>query len=204
MHIVVTDILTCPVCGPTHGLILRADRIADRRVEAGAFGCPNCRRQYPIHEGVAGLFVDGDDTTAGDDASTAGADADDALRIAALLGLTESSGFALIMGPAARNAAAVSALADGFEIIADARHADPAAGVSRVRIGTQVPLFGERLRGVWLSGGSADALLEESARVLHPLGRIVLEPAPGDAETRLASAGLRVVARKGSTLLAAR
>jgi len=58
MHIQLTDILTCPVCGPQHGLILRADRIVERRVRDGALGCPHCRRQYEIRGSAAFLVAD--------------------------------------------------------------------------------------------------------------------------------------------------
>ena len=45
---------------------------------------------------------------------------------------------------------------------------------------------------------------EEGARVLGPLGRLVLEPAPERAEERLSRAGLRVIARQDRTMVAGR
>lgn len=51
MHLLLTDILSCPRCGPEFGLILLADRIEARRVLAGILGCANCRSKYPIREG---------------------------------------------------------------------------------------------------------------------------------------------------------
>lgn len=51
MHILLTDILACPRCGPEFGLVLLADRVEDRRVLEGRLGCPNCREQYPIAGG---------------------------------------------------------------------------------------------------------------------------------------------------------
>src|SRR5690606_8442394 len=53
MHIVLTDLLTCPRCGPAHGLILVADGLAERRVLDGALGCANCREKYEIRDGAA-------------------------------------------------------------------------------------------------------------------------------------------------------
>lgn len=55
MHILLTDILSCPRCGPEFGLILLADRIEARRVLAGTLGCANCRSKYAIRDGVADL-----------------------------------------------------------------------------------------------------------------------------------------------------
>ncbi|HWK89996.1 MAG TPA: Trm112 family protein, partial [Longimicrobium sp.] len=64
MHILLTDLLTCPRCGPEHGLVLLADRIEERRVVRGRLGCPNCRETYPVAGTVADLRVAG----AGNDA----------------------------------------------------------------------------------------------------------------------------------------
>jgi len=203
MHILLTDITTCPVCGPTHGLILRADTMIDRRVRAGALGCPNCRRQYRIDEGVADLIAEGaaDPVPA---AVPAEYGADMPVRIAALLGLDRASGFALIAGPAARFAGEVARLAPEFEIVGDAAHAQAADGVSRMLSGPGIPFYAEKLRGVWLSGASAAMRIAEGARVLHPLGRLVVQPAPLDARERLADVGLNVIAEQNETMLASR
>lgn len=55
MHILLTDVLTCPNCGPEFGLILLADRVENRRVLEGTLGCANCRERYGIDEGFADL-----------------------------------------------------------------------------------------------------------------------------------------------------
>jgi hypothetical protein len=173
----------------------------DRRVQTGALGCPNCRRQYRIADGIADLIPEG--VAAGQDNEAAtGYGADMPIRIAALLGLDRTPGFALIVGPAARFAGDVAKLAPEFEIIADAAHAPAASGVSRVRSGSGIPFFADKLRGVWLSGTIAATRIEEGARVLHPLGRLVLQPAPPDARERLAGAGLNVIAEQNETMLA--
>ena len=38
MHILLTDLLFCPRCGPQHGLILLANRLEERRVLDGWLG----------------------------------------------------------------------------------------------------------------------------------------------------------------------
>ena len=55
MHLLLTDRLTCPRCGPEFGLVLLADRLEDRRVLEGALGCPNCRDRYPVRDGFGDL-----------------------------------------------------------------------------------------------------------------------------------------------------
>ena len=55
MHLLLTDRLTCPRCGPSFGLILLADRMNDRRVVDGVLGCPNCRDGFPVRDGFGDL-----------------------------------------------------------------------------------------------------------------------------------------------------
>ena len=69
-------------------------------------------------------------------------------------------------------------------------------------LGILVDLPGPKVRaGTFPEGGTP---LEEGARVLGPLGRLVLEPAPERAEERLSRAGLRVIARQDRTMVAGR
>jgi uncharacterized protein YbaR (Trm112 family) len=208
MHLLLTDVLTCPRCGPKFGLILLAHDMRDRRVLHGWLGCANCRNKWLVQDGFGEFRAPvGSDVENAEDARIVEADSEAAVRIAALLGVTEGPAFVLLAGPAARHAAAVAHLVEELEVIA----ADPALatveetpGVSRIASGERLPFYSAKLRGVWLDGAAADTLLEEGARVLWPLGRLVLDPAPQDAEERLAAAGMRVLARKDTTLLAAR
>lgn len=215
MHILLTDILTCPRCGPDFGLILLAQRMIERRVLDGALGCSNCREKYPIRDGAVHFAephaVRHDEA---DDAGADDADADGALRLAALMGVTQGPAYVLIAGPAVVRAARVGSLVEGVEVIAvstdDAAEVVPtpaspdagAAAVSRLVVAATLPLASARLAAVALTGAAADSLLEEGARVLGPLGRLVLEPAPPDAMSRLTAAGLRVLAQEGGTIVA--
>jgi hypothetical protein len=90
--------------------------------------------------------------------------------------------------------------------------AEPAAGdggdrngVSVLRLaGHGLPLASGSMAGVAVTGDDGDGWLEECARVVAPAGRLLLDPAPADAAGRLEAAGLRVLAREGAVLLAAR
>jgi len=203
MHILLTDILSCPVCGPGFGLIARSDEMRDRRIIEGALGCPSCERQYPVHASVAFLDPEAEripgDTVAADD----DVDPEAAIRVAALLGLNDARGFVLVAGPAAALASAIAGIAENAGVIADAMHS-PAGAANRLRMGTRLPFYDGRLTGIWLSGESANAWLEEAARALHPLGRLVLEPAPPDSTARLEAAGLKIAAEQNRTVLAVR
>lgn len=224
MHILLTDILTCPRCGPEFGLILLAERMVERRVLEGALGCSNCREKYPIRDAAVHFAEPHAGRQAGtalpraiqhdDDSATDATDADEALRLAALMGVTQGPAYVLIAGPAVVRATRVGSLVEGLEVIAATTddNADlvptpaapdaVAAAVSRLIVASRLPLASARLAAVALTGAAADSLLEEGARVLAPLGRLVLEPAPPDAAARLTAAGLRVLAQEAGTIVA--
>jgi uncharacterized protein YbaR (Trm112 family) len=212
MHILLTDALTCPRCGPDFGLIVLAEGIEDRRVRGGHLGCPNCRSQYPIRDRVADLRPGGSPSVESSPSAEAPrggeGDGDAAVRLAALMGLAGASGLALIAGPGARHAAAVSALVPELEVIAVSDSADGAgsagaeAGVSRVLAsGAGLPFRGG-LRAAALTGGADDARLREGLRVLAPGARLVVDPAPADAAERLRGLGAEVLLQEDGVVVA--
>lgn len=200
-----TDVLTCPRCGPGHGLILLPEAVRDRRVISGFLGCPDCRARYAVVEGIADLTVGeavAPVTLAAAESAGGGAGADEAaVRLAGILGLEAGTGVVLLAGPAAAHAASLAALVEGMEVVATTDRAP--VGASAARLGDALPFQSGRLRGVALTG-AATRLLEEGARVLMPAGRLLLDPAPADARARLESAGLRALAEQDGALVAAR
>ena len=200
MHILLTDLLTCPRCGPAFGLILLADRIADRRVLDGLLGCANCREKYSIAGGFADLGA-GIGTRSGDASAT------DPIRLAALLGVTDGPGFVALIGGPAAHAGAIADMIPDIEIIAAADHArdwPERAGVSRLSVSERLPFANGKVRGVALGADGSDARLEEAARALAPLARLVLVEGGADAAERVRALGLTVLAQQGDTLVAVR
>ena len=197
MHILLTDLLSCPRCGPEFGLILRGDRIEDRRVHAGVLGCPNCREGYPIEEGFADLrspprpplppVVEPPRPEEGED---------EVLRIAALLGVKEGPGHLVLVGPSARAAPALARMLERIEVVAmapDLRVWGEEAGVSRMVAGPGLPFFSRRIRGVLLDGEAGAPYLDEALRVVGPGSRLaVLRPNEAAAD-RIREAGLELV-----------
>lgn len=237
MDVALSDLLTCPRCGPTYGLVLVPYDVSDRRVRSGVLGCANCRERYPVADGVADLRVGPDvdpgsreaggtgspstvgatgpagrSTGAGaaESEPTAGAGEAPEVRLAGLMGLAEARGTVLLAGPAVAHAAALGELVAGIEVVARVegsgsvpRSSAGDAGVSRLRLGAVLPFRSGSLRGVALTGGSA-RLLDEGARVLGSEGRLVVDPAPDDARSRVEAVGLKVVAEEGRVMVAAR
>lgn len=212
MDTALSDLLVCPGCGPTYGLVLLPHESADRRVWRGVLGCANCRERYPIDEGVADLRVGEREPGPGPAATSEPASSDPepnggepAIRLAGLMGLAEARGTVLVAGPAAAHARAVAELVEGVEVVTviDGEAPGPADRVSLMRVTDVLPLRSGALRGVALTGAYG-ALLEEGARVLGREGSLVLDPAPADARSRLEAAGLEVVAEEGRVVVARR
>lgn len=214
MHLLLTDRLTCPRCGPTFGLILRSDRLADRRVVDGGLGCANCRHVYPIRGGVADLRggEGGEDgggapeRPAASPQPTGGPD-EEALwgeRLHALLGIAAGTGQVALVGPAAGHAPHLAARLRqvGLEVeVATVTDAPtPAApGVSRILTSGRLPFYDRVLRGAVMqgpderAGSRGEGLLAEALRCLGPGGRlVVLAPWQGVANA-LGAAGLDVL-----------
>ncbi len=227
MDLILTDVLACPRCGPPFGLVLLADAVEERRVLEGVLGCPNCHARYPVRSGLADLRAPAEvpaaaegaqpvDEAGADPAAVAGTEpgsgaaSERAVRLAALMGLEVGGVFgrhiALLVGPAAALAPVLAALSEELEVVAAGPPA--AAGrpdaprVSRALVSGKLPFLDRSLRGVTLSGGLGARLVEEGLRVLHPLGRLVLEDAGADARARVERAGGRVLAAEGRTLVA--
>jgi uncharacterized protein YbaR (Trm112 family) len=221
VHILLTDVLTCPRCGPDFGLILLADRMGNRRVVDGHLGCPNCRAHYPVRDRVVDLRIDGSaetsdvvdvvDAIASADASDPGAGRggdEAAMRLAALMGLAGASGTVLVAGPGAGHAAAVAALVPELEVIALAESTespvpiDDDARVSPVRTsGAGLPFRGG-LRAAALTGAADDARLREGLRVLSPGARLVVDPAPAGTADALRALGAEVLLDEDGVVVA--
>jgi len=209
MHLLLTDRLTCPGCGPQSGLILLAEEVRSRRIIHGRFGCPSCRETYPVEDGFGDLRPPPRPPLGAEDprGDSRPASPEESLRMAALLGITEGPGTILLWGPAASHAAALSELVGQVEVVA----VDPGLkctpereGVSRMVSGPGIPFFSGSLRGVILSGEVSELTLEESARVLAPRGRVAVLQGPPGARSRLESLGLKTILEEGGVLLVER
>lgn len=209
MHLLLTDRLCCPRCGPEFGLVLLADRMGpDRRVVEGGLGCPNCRDRYPVQGG----FVDLRAPPRGDlpDGRAGGPTAPDpaeAERLQALLGVAEGPGTLACVGAPARHAGALAARIERIAVVAvdpDLRLWPEVEGVSRVAAHPRIPLFSRSLRGVVLDGGLEGPWIAEAARVVAPRGRVVVTEADDAAVPKLEGTGLQVLASEAGTVVAAR
>ena len=204
MHILLTDILTCPRCGPAFGLIVLADRISERHVLQGSLGCPNCRTEFPIDGGVADLrTVPGPAPRA----AGAGLDGEAALRLAALLGIGDRQGLVSVCGAEPELVSAVAELLPNAGVFG-AGTALPAGGVPE-RLGwvlhsERLPFRDGALRGAALVGELPEWLAAEIDRVLFPGARVVVDGIGRGSVPRLLAQGLELLLEQDGVAVASR
>ena len=206
MHILLTDRLTCPRCGPEFGLILLSDRMEERRVLEGSLGCPNCRDRFPIRAGCGDLRP----PPRGDLAGSKRMDqptSPSPVEIAALLGVTEGPGNLCLLGDMAGHAQAVADLVPGVEVVAITRglqNEGDSDGVSRLVVGSPLPFQTRSLRGVALFAAEGPGRAGEITRVVARFGRVVVW---GDGEgwgEALEAEGLDVLISEERAVVATR
>jgi uncharacterized protein YbaR (Trm112 family) len=174
MFIELVDALRCPTPHEESWLVASADRMEARHIVTGTLGCPVCRAEYPIREGV----VDFRRGAAGSSPLPPAAEPDpeQALRLAAFLDLTDASGFAVLVGAWGAHAPLLRA-----EVETPLMLVDPPAnivgepGISVLRCDGELPLAAGAARGVAIDGGPP-ARVTSAVRATRTAGR-VLAPA---------------------------
>jgi uncharacterized protein YbaR (Trm112 family) len=204
MHILLTDVVTCPRCGPEFGLIVLADQIEDRRVLQGQLGCPNCREEYPVAEGVADLRWprggrgSGLGTGAGEEgaATPVPPDPERPYRLAALLGITGPAGPVVIVSDDPQLVGEVDGHLPDAGVVgvsSVAPHAARGVAAGWVLAGGALPFRSRAAGGVVLATGNPLPLIEDALRCLSRGARIVIDPAP--------TGSVAILLREGAELL---
>lgn len=184
MQIELSEILTCPDCRSSQGLIVLVDELDDGgRVRSGDLGCSRCQRRYPVREGVVDLRDGG-----GGGGSPAG-DGDRppaeelAAEVGGLLDLRSSAGPVVLGHGLASAASPLAGFVEGVSLLALAGGGGAAPGNGSSGSFTLVlapagrlPLLAGKAGGValWRPGAAA---LEDAVRALAPGARLaVLRP----------------------------
>jgi uncharacterized protein YbaR (Trm112 family) len=171
MHLDIVPTLRCPREHEESGLVLVADATRGRHVVTGVLGCPVCEAEYPVRAAVA-YFADPVRVF------TLKRD-DEAIRTAAMLGLTEPGGEIMLAGRWASTADAISDIAEALVLVVNplviASHVER---VSVLYAGERLPIAPNALRAA-----AIDAPLPDVASVLRSKGRLVAThdvPVPPD------------------------
>lgn len=214
MRLDLTEVLTCPDCGPEFGLIAFVDRLEEGYVVSGRLDCPQCEARHVIHGRVLTLASTpvvastGRESSPEDANAPVDASAQSDLAVA-LLGTPPPAGPVLVAGCAPGVADRVAA-ATGAAVVEyrTTRRPRPATGrcsvVEALSIGAaRLPIRTGSLAAVVL-GEIATVGAREASRVLREAGRAVrLAPASGTAPWTEAP-GLDVLAADPRALVAVR
>ena len=205
MHILLTDILTCPRCGPGFGLIVLANRIDNRQVIAGRLGCANCRSSYPIVEGVGDLRATSGVSLGLSDAI--GPLDERAIRTAALLGSAPPGAKTLLIEESASHAAEIASHFPEVHVVALSADVPIPAGagdlLSPLATADQLPFRAEVFHGCAILGTPTEGLLSEALRVLAPGARIVVDARSEGTLEALRSAGAHILLDQDGVVVAA-
>jgi hypothetical protein len=208
VHLLLTDRLTCPRCGPRFGLILLAHRLVERVVHEGVLGCANCRDSFPNVQGFGDLRAPPrGELGAGLAGERSTVDGGESARLLAQLGILGGPGTVALVGEPARAAGEVAAALPEIHVAAidpDLGRWPEAERVSRLVTSPGLPFFDATLRAVAIDGRLGAAWIAEAARAVAPRGRVVVFRPAEDAAATLERAGLRVLAADPETVVAAR
>ena len=197
MLIELVDDLRCPRPHEETWLVASTNRTEGREIIEGTLGCPICRAEYPIRDGVVWF---GEPAAAPAPDRAVPANPELAMRLAAFLDLSDSHGLALLTGSWAAAAALLRGVVPTHLVLLNPRPPVTAIeGMSVLEIATGIPLAEATCRGVALDDAYADpAHLDAAVRILRPRGRLV---APASAAT---PAGVTELARDDQLWVAER
>lgn len=174
MFIELVDALRCPQAHEESWLVVAADRLVARHIVDGTLGCPVCSAEYPIHDGIVD-FTMGARRPA---VPAMAANAEQAMRLAALLALDDALGFAVLMGGWGAQALELRGLVECPLVLIDPPpEVDAAPGLSIIRTGGLLPIARGSARAVAIDlpdlHGDHAARLESAVRATRTKGRAV-------------------------------
>lgn len=187
-----SESLACPRCGPPQGIIVLVERMEGRRVLDGRLDCPDCEARYVLRDGVVEFDVAPDS-----DLRVPPADPEDAVTVAALLGIQHGRGLIVVGSGLGQAAEQISSLCGGCEVVRLEPYGLSSDSIQSAERGPErgrgevtpllgvpagsIPLLSGKALGVAFEGEAPD-LLAEAARVLVPGGRVaVIRPGSGAA-----------------------
>jgi uncharacterized protein YbaR (Trm112 family) len=173
MFIELVDVLRCPRAHEKIWLVLAARRVDDRDVMEGTLGCPVCKAEYPIVEGVAHF----DGGTPRLTATVPAPAEEDALRLAALLDLADPRGFAVLVGETAAYGPLIATMTDVQLLLVDPpagiRMGLGLSGLTMPRGAALFPLASGSARAVALDSSAGPEEVDAAVDALRGGGRLV-------------------------------
>ena len=181
MFVELIDQLRCPRPHEESWLVASAARTNSRSIVAGVLGCPVCRAEYPISNGIAHFGQPPRPT------AVLPPDEAEALRLAALLDLTDSRGYVVLVGELGAHARLMQRFSDVQVLLINPPSGlELGAGVSALTTSGVLPLATGSARAVALGDAATVDELLSAVDAVRPGGRLVapitLDVADGVAE----------------------
>jgi hypothetical protein len=194
MFIELVDALRCPNPHEESWLVATAERMVARHIVDGMIGCPICGAEFPVRRGVvdfrrgpAGLLPPSEPPAA-----------EQAMRIAALLALSDASGFAVLAGTWTVHTPLLLGMVETPLVLVDPpEDVEGEPGVSVIRCDGPLPLAAGAARGVAIDAGPSPRIAS-AVRATRVTGRVM---APASVPV---PDGLRELARDDTTWVAER
>lgn len=181
MHIELTEMLRCTEDHREEFLVLSTSEMNGRMVMMGVVGCPVCKREFEIIEGI----VDFTEVVTGERQQRSvrrtpaqRTAAVDAQSLQALLDLGGPGGFIVLLGSAARHAESLASLMSGIHFVGINAPEDieELPVLSLLQTDQVIPLRGAMARGVVVGSElSRTHWVGEAARLLLGGRRLVIE-----------------------------
>ncbi|CAN5509321.1 hypothetical protein BH09GEM1_BH09GEM1_16410 [soil metagenome] len=184
MFIELVDALRCPATHEESWLVASATRMEARHIVSGILGCPVCAAEYPVVDGVVEFRRERGPLQQSEPQPQL-----DAMRVAAMLDLSDATGFAVLLGQWGRVAIDLTGIVETPLILVD----PPAGivgspGISVLRCDGEIPLAAGAARAIAIDAASPTRA-RSAVRVTRTGGR-VLAPVTIDVP-----AGVRELAR---------
>lgn len=198
MFIDLIETLRCPRPHEDSWLVGAFDELSDRDVRAGRLGCPVCRAEYPIVEGV--VHFDPPTEPDPEKHEPSGIGADTALRLAAMLDLASPGGVIVLHGEWGRAGSMLAGFVETRLLLLD----PPAGLAERERLSAvvcrdAVPVAAGSCRGIAIHDAAAvEQRTSSIASALKARGRLVIPAAVPLPE------GFEVLARDASWVVGER
>jgi uncharacterized protein YbaR (Trm112 family) len=169
MFIELVDALRCPNPHEESWLVATAERMIARHIVDGVLGCPVCMSEFPVRRGV----VDFRRTRSGPTPPSAPPASEQAMRIAALLALSDASGFAVLAGEWAVHTPLLVTMVETPLVLVDPpAEMEGEPGVSIIRCDGPLPLATGAARGVAIDAGSS-ARIASAVTATRVKGRLM-------------------------------
>ena len=154
MFIELVDALRCPVPHEESWLVAAAMRMEARHIVEGTLGCPVCAAEYAIHDGVVDFRRAGSQSVP----PSSPGDAEQAMRLAALLDLSDAQGFAVLLGEWGAHAQQLASIVElPIMLIDPPADVVGAPGISVLRSDGDLPLAAGAARAMAIDGAAPAA-----------------------------------------------